>query len=939
MSTTPPPPPIPPEESFDTSQHNNTYIPNNVKHDPAFLRIDMLLSDFIENSSMETSKQEQLDTIVSLYISYYETLMQKSLSKERNSQTFIRKISEAKTASNLKKEFGEEREMLIEKLTEAGRLIDKYVKKIKINKEKAKQKQGILKQFIVDKDAEIIEHKEKIIHLEALNDEYLIQYQGVTELSDSLQEQLTTSEQKLFDVQEQLSESEEKLKKLLSVQDQLATTEQRLKKLLSDNNNVESILDETNKNNAALMEQLLKENTQSHEIILQQHLKDSTDEKKILETSLLESIEEKKILKAKINSLQSELSNQYIDKLNNNNNNSSSNNKINNNDNNNNNNNNNNNEDDNNVKKQVNRNSNKEKIDEKPRGQSQSPKRGKRSLTRKKSKAEILKATKKVQFLESSIEKAVSNTKIINDNNGSSSYATNAVEKNSKHGGKKPSRFRKTRRSSSIKKVYETSSVVVATRIRPMNKMEVQHSAANSSDFEDKAVVSTSDGTNLILDVDWDFDESGKKQYKAGNNSNNDDNDRSSKEIRSFTFDATFGPDVGQEIVYLLTGKHVLDRFLNGYNGTIFAYGQTGSGKTYTMMGDPSNTNIGRGAESDGITPRLIRGIFDHLQQLEDNAAEHGEIQWTLCVTYIEIYMESIRDLLSKRNSIKNKSNNNNFKINKNRNNVVDIRERQDGSTALKGAMEINVRSYEHLMACINEGTRKRSTERTNANETSSRSHSVVTLKLTVIEGSENEGSLSSSRRSMNGSSSSSGTVVSKLHVVDLAGSENAEATEGVSQQRRQEGLHINKSLLALHRVIRTLTKEKESSNSAGTFIPYRASKLTRLLKDSLGGNCFTLMICNLSPSSMSFGETKRSIQFAQSVKNVKNKAVKNLDPRTGRIRQLEAENKKLRLLVAEYKRLMMETIVGEDDDDDGYEDDDRDDDSLLSESTSESTV
>jgi hypothetical protein len=908
----------------------------NEKLDPAYIRIQILLNDFINNSELDNSKKEQLENIVSLYISYYKTLSKKQLSKERNSQTFIRKISEAKTTSGLKKEFEKERELLIGKLNEAGTLIEKYVNKIKKNKEKAKQKQSILKQFVIDKDAEIMEQKEKMVHLEALNEEYLVQYQGVSKLSDSLQEQLTASEQKL-------------------------------EKLLNENNHIEATLNETKKNNESLMEQLsnehteshnlalqqnlkkhieekntlqvqLNENKKTHEVILQQHLRKFNERKNILQTQLNESNGEKNVLKAQILELQSELSDEYIKKSNSKNSNidnSNNNNKI-------------------IVSKIVKEkdnivtaittttnSSNIKPVQHGPKKQ--------RKILKKKSKANILKVTKQVQFLESSIEKSINN-KIANGMNGligaspsfnntdNSSDILNLDKTNNRNKRAEASRIRKTRRSSSIKRVYETSSVVVAVRIRPMSKLEIEKSVSNNSD----AVVTTTNGTTLMLDVDWDYDDDDdRKKLKMGNNAGINKN-YSNKEIRSYNFDATFGPNVGQEIVYLLTGKHVLDRFLSGFNGTIFAYGQTGSGKTYTMMGDPSNTTIGSGAETDGITPRLLRGIFDHLLQLDENNADNGEVQWTLSVTYIEIYMESIRDLLSKRSVNQNSgSNTNYFRMNKN--NIVDIRERQDGSNTLKGAMEVSVRSYEHLMACINEGTQKRSTERTNANETSSRSHSVLTLKLKIVEGSENEGSLRSSHRSSGDRNitSSSGTVVSKLHVVDLAGSENADATDGVSRQRRQEGLHINKSLLSLHRVIRTLTKEKESNSNSATFIPYRASKLTRLLKDSLGGNCFTLMICNLSPSSLCFGETKRSIQFAQSVKNVKNKAVKNIDPRTGRIRQLEAENKKLRLLVAEYKRLMMETIVGEeeddDDDDDGYGRDD--DSSLMSESTTESGI
>ena len=129
--------------------------------DPAYLRLQSLLTDFIENSDLEDSKRKQLQNIVSLYISYYETLSTKMLSKERIAQRFIRKTSEAKTKSSLKEEFEKERELLIGKINEAGALIEKYSSKAKKAKEKAKQKQGILKQFIEDKDAEIVEQKEK----------------------------------------------------------------------------------------------------------------------------------------------------------------------------------------------------------------------------------------------------------------------------------------------------------------------------------------------------------------------------------------------------------------------------------------------------------------------------------------------------------------------------------------------------------------------------------------------------------------------------------------------------------------------------------------------------------------------------------------------------------------------------------------------------------
>ena len=814
--------------------------------DPAYLRLQSLLTDFIENSDLEDSKRKQLQNIVSLYISYYETLSTKMLSKERIAQRFIRKTSEAKTKSSLKKEFEKERELLIGKLNEAGALIEKYSSKAKKAKEKAKQKQGILKQFIEDKDSEIVEQKERIIHLEALNDEYLIQYQGVSELSDNLQEQLAASEEKL-------------------------------EKLLRDNNNVEAIVKETNDNNAVLIKQLLKENTENHEALLQQHLEESNREKKLLKKELEVSSIERGNLEQEIKSLKRELSNQYINAVNS-------------------------------AAERQNKNNRDQEHQhavadkDKTSNSSRFPKKAKK-VDAFRSASDISTVSKKVKTLESSL--------------GTVDHVHETLPNQA---SKYPTRTKRTRRSSSIRRVYETSSIVVATRIRPMNDEEKKKILSRKEEISQSAVVTTNNGRTLNLDVDCDDNEA-----------------HSNREIRSFDFDATFGSDVGQDIVYLLTGKHVLDRFLAGFNGTIFAYGQTGSGKTYTMMGDPNNYNVGNGAETDGITPRLVRGIFDHLKNLEENSSD---VQWALSVTYIEIYMESIRDLLS-RNTRGNASSSSNYRVNKKQNNLVDIRIRKDGSTSLKGAKEINAQSFEQLMKCINEGTRRRSTERTNANATSSRSHSVVTLKLTLIEGSESESTVDVKSNSRgNITSASSSTVVSKLHIVDLAGSENADATEGVSQQRRQEGLHINKSLLALHRVIRTLTKEKEGAVGKGVFVPYRASKLTRLLKDSLGGNCFTLMICNLSPSPLCFAETKRSIQFAQSVKNVKNKAVKNVDPKTSRIKQLEAENKKLKQLVLEYKKLMMETIVLEDDDDeeedeDGYK---RDNDSLRSESTADST-
>lgn len=298
------------------------------------------------------------------------------------------------------------------------------------------------------------------------------------------------------------------------------------------------------------------------------------------------------------------------------------------------------------------------------------------------------------------------------------------------------------------------------------------------------------------------------------------------------SFDHIFPLHRGQDYVFDYTARKMVPEILQGYNTTIFAYGQTGSGKTHTMMGDCDSE------EHKGIIPRLVEAVFDAIEESVEG------IEFTVKISYIEIYNERIHDLLD---------------VSK-----VNLRIRDsDKGVWIQDVTEVYVGSYENVMEQMERGGNNRKTAATSMNMESSRSHSVFCLTLnqkTVETGS---------------------TVSSKLFLVDLAGSEKVRKSKAAGQTLT-EAKHINKSLSALGNVI--------NACAAGdrTHIPYRDSKLTRLLSDAIGGNSKTCLIITCSPSTFNLDETVSTLRFGIRAKQIQNKAVVNQEKS-----------------VSEYKRLL----------------------------------
>ncbi|XP_044732746.1 kinesin heavy chain isoform X1 [Chrysoperla carnea] len=283
-----------------------------------------------------------------------------------------------------------------------------------------------------------------------------------------------------------------------------------------------------------------------------------------------------------------------------------------------------------------------------------------------------------------------------------------------------------------------------------------------------------------------------------------------------YLFDKVFKPNATQEKVYNEAAKSIVSDVLAGYNGTIFAYGQTSSGKTHTMegvIGDPAK---------QGIIPRIVNDIFNHIYAMEENLEFH------IKVSYFEIYMDKIRDLLDVS------------KVN------LSVHEDKNRVPFVKGATERFVSSPEEVFEVIEEGKSNRHIAVTNMNEHSSRSHSVFLINVKQ-ENLENQKKLSG-----------------KLYLVDLAGSEKVSKT-GAEGTVLDEAKNINKSLSALGNVISALADGNK------THIPYRDSKLTRILQESLGGNARTTIVICCSPASFNESETKSTLDFGKRAKTVKN--------------------------------------------------------------------
>ncbi|KAJ1989687.1 hypothetical protein H4R33_001981 [Dimargaris cristalligena] len=337
-----------------------------------------------------------------------------------------------------------------------------------------------------------------------------------------------------------------------------------------------------------------------------------------------------------------------------------------------------------------------------------------------------------------------------------------------------------------------SNNIKVICRFRPQNSNELKHGGV--------PVIEIDDNNETVKVV-------GSSEFKG-----------------AFTFDRIFGSATSQEEFFNYSVRSTVEDVFNGYNGTVFAYGQTGSGKTFTMMGAETEDGTLR-----GVIPRMVETIFTSIHESPNT------IEYTVKVSYMEIYMERIRDLLNPEND------------------NLPIHEERSRGVYVKGLRDVYVSSIPEVYEVMKQGSSARIVAYTNMNAESSRSHSIFVINIT--------------QKNLNDGKAK----VGRLYLVDLAGSEKVGKT-GASGQVLEEAKKINKSLSALGMVINTLTDGKS------IHVPYRDSKLTRILQESLGGNSRTTLIINCSPSSYNDAETISTLRFGMRAKSIKNKAKVNQD-------------------------------------------------------------
>lgn len=332
-----------------------------------------------------------------------------------------------------------------------------------------------------------------------------------------------------------------------------------------------------------------------------------------------------------------------------------------------------------------------------------------------------------------------------------------------------------------------------------------------------------------------------------------------------FTYDHVYGSTGSPSTLIFEQCVHpLIDSLFCGYNTTVLAYGQTGSGKTYTM-----GTNYTGEANCGGIIPQVMETIFRKADAMKDDA------ELLIRVSFIEIFKEEVFDLLDDPGCV--------AKASAPARVPIQIRETANGSITLAGVTEAEVKSKEEMALYLARGSSSRATGSTNMNSQSSRSHAIFTISI--------EQKKTSNFTSDKTTNNDYDILSSKFHLVDLAGSERAKRT-GADGLRLKEGIHINKGLLALGNVISALGDEKKRKE--GAFVPYRDSKLTRLLQDSLGGNSRTVMIACISPADSNAEETINTLKYANRARNIQNKAVINRDPVTAEMQKLRSQLEQL---------------------------------------------
>ncbi|XP_059419787.1 kinesin-like protein KIF1A isoform X6 [Carassius carassius] len=380
------------------------------------------------------------------------------------------------------------------------------------------------------------------------------------------------------------------------------------------------------------------------------------------------------------------------------------------------------------------------------------------------------------------------------------------------------------------------ASVKVAVRVRPFNSREIGK--------ESKCIIQMTGNTTTIM------------------------NPKLPKESKSFNFDYSYWShttpeDVNyacQKQVYKDIGEEMLLHAFEGYNVCIFAYGQTGAGKSYTMMGRQEK-------DQEGIIPLLCEDLFTKISDNNDNS-----MSYSVEVSYMEIYCERVRDLLNP----KNKGN-------------LRVREHPLMGPYVEDLSKLAVTSYSDIQDLMDSGNKARTVAATNMNETSSRSHAVFNIIFT--------------QKRHDSETENTSEKVSKISLVDLAGSERADST-GAKGTRLKEGANINKSLTTLGKVISGLAEmdcapnKNKKKKKVESFIPYRDSVLTWLLRENLGGNSRTAMVAALSPADINYDETLSTLRYADRAKQIRCNAVINEDPNNRLVRELKDEVARLKDLL-----------------------------------------
>ncbi|KAJ5233266.1 uncharacterized protein N7469_005032 [Penicillium citrinum] len=375
------------------------------------------------------------------------------------------------------------------------------------------------------------------------------------------------------------------------------------------------------------------------------------------------------------------------------------------------------------------------------------------------------------------------------------------------------------------REINEDTSIHVVVRCRGRNEREVKENSG--------VVLSTPEGVN------------GKTvDLSMGPNALSN---------KTYAFDKVFSPAADQTRVFEDTVLPIVHEMLAGFNCTIFAYGQTGTGKTYTMSGDMTDT-LGILSDDAGIIPRTLYSLFHKLEDTES----------TVKCSFIELYNEDLRDLLSAEENTKLK--------------IFENEKKGHAATVVQGMEETYIDSASSGIKLLQLGSHKRQVAATKCNDLSSRSHTIFTITVLTKRTTESGEDYISS---------------GKLNLVDLAGSENI-GRSGAENKRAAEAGLINKSLLTLGRVINALVDK-------GSHIPYRESKLTRLLQDSLGGRTKTCIIATVSPSKSNLEETISTLDYAFRAKNIRNKP---------QINSIISKNKLLRDIGMEIERLKSELIA-----------------------------